>query len=172
MERLISAFSKELAQGGGGTPTRHTLEDASDRLNRFEDVLRTHAAWSPILWKNDVRKTANFERASMAAVDWEVDHRQPFPHELYKDPDRFASFVRSLRSDEGPHPDFAHMTEHGVRLIYLLDREIADATDYLELTRRLCIDVAGDLAATGLAVGFTSARHLANHSLVEVSTRC
>lgn len=168
MERTISVFTRELSEGGGGKPSRVTIDDGGQFVASFDHALRTHAAWSPSRWKDDARRGVNFEAASVAAVDWEVTHEQPFPSTLYRDPARFVAFVESLRTHDVPLPDFAHMTEHGVRLIWLLDREITDPDEYRELVRRLCLDFGGNVSATNLAVGFTSGRHLKRGGIVEI----
>jgi hypothetical protein len=169
MERILSVFEKELSEGGGGKPSRLTIEDGDRLVARLDQALRAHAAWSPICWRDDVRRGENFEAASIAAVDWEITHAQPFPLQLYQDADRFVAFVESLGAGDAPLPDGAHMTAHGVRLIWLLDRETTDPAEYRELVRRLCLDYAGDVSATNLAVGFTSGRHLRRGGIVEVA---
>jgi|WetSurMetagenome_2_1015567.scaffolds.fasta_scaffold322390_2 hypothetical protein len=168
MDRVISTFARELSVGGGGPPARQTLSGSDDFAARFEQALKGAAAWSPVLWKGDERRSENFESASLVAVDWEVTHEVPFPHKLYEDPDRLMAFIGSLRAGDTPLPDFAHLTEHGLRLIWLLDREITSGEDYLELIRRLALDFSGDLAAATLATGFTAARHLQKRPLVEI----
>lgn len=167
-KHAISLFSKELSDGGGGKLLRLEFEDEKQLAKQLAQALKDYAAWSPICWAKDTRKASNFEAASIAAVDWELEHDRPFPRKLYQDPDRFVEFVKSLGTAGAPLPQFAHTTEHGVRLIWVLNRVITAPAEYQEVVHRLCLDFGGDISATGLAVGFTCGRHLANSQLMEI----
>lgn len=170
MGHTISVFSRELSEGGGGAPSRLRLTNDDYLISNFDHALKSYSAWSPILWSGDVRKGQNFERASIVAVDWETTHDEPFPWSIYPDDQSLISFIITLRVGEAPLPDLAHRTEHGVRLIWLLGREVTDAGQYRELTQRLTLDYGGDLSATNLSAGFTAQRHLAHSSVVEVQS--
>ena len=166
----VSVFTRELADGGGGQPCIVEL-DPEHVFGGLARELDQHAAWSPMTWRNNERKQVNFAAASLLAVDWEASHDHPFPHDLYTTPASLIDFITSLRTGGSPLPDFAHGTQHGVRLIWLCDRRIDDGRMYLELNRRLALDFGADLAAVGLAVGFTAARHVRSYPLMEVACR-
>lgn len=172
MECVISLFQKELSQGGGGQPVRQVIPEDANVYKEMANLLKQYAAWSPIVWKDDIRKSENFEVSSIIAIDWEVDHGREFPIDLYQDAIAFSEFVRSLQLGDSPSPDYAHATQHGARLIWLCDRDVTDAGEYCKLAQRLCLDFGGDLQATGLASGFTCGRHLQNAQLIEVTQKC
>ena len=169
MNITITVFEDELKKGIVEGDRRQAPADAS-LTDWLDTTLKQAPAWSPILWKDNMRKSEKFECAHLAVVDWDSPSKEQFGlvRGRLSDVDILSEFVRTLMPKSATAPDYVHLTQGGLRLIWVLDKPVDDPEKYRRLLVRLALDCGGDLQSTHLAVGFAAARHLAGGRLEEV----